>query len=478
MQGIARAPGAQQMPGMAAGGIVAFANGGETQEDRDRKAILAALEQAGMGAAKLAAAGYDVFTMPVRALAGIYNTLARGPRAFGVNLPFIPKEFGQESMTPAMDRLMQREAAAQEPQKALSMEAPEMPVSIAAPQQAAPTAPTAPAAPAMRMPPAQVTSKVPVAPGAGIAQGPAAQVLNPAAMGQGISPSPLEQATEKSATAMMGMRPETEIEAARKRYSQTMDPALQAAQAERRRGLEEIEAFNKPDPERQKREAVYAMLRGYAQPVPGGGGISQFFLNAGAAGNRYQQAQRDMELKNMLERQRRRGEITGADVKSAEELFKSGEATYGPSLQAQAAGTRAGTDLLGTRERAATAAADRASREKITMAQIKAAERRAAEDSGATTDLQRKINLFKQDPETYKSIFGREEKNVAFEALKLQANLLGQQLNSSTIVLNDKEKNAIAQEIAMIKSALAKLSGISSGAAPQGKVDTSNPLLK
>jgi hypothetical protein len=118
----------QPVPGMAGGGMVAFRDGGlaeddltgadleglvaegaTSQEAQDRQSILSALSSMGMTAEKLAAAGYDVFTMPVRALAGVYNTLARGPRAFGVPLPFIPEAFGQNSLTPAMDKITARE---------------------------------------------------------------------------------------------------------------------------------------------------------------------------------------------------------------------------------------------------------------------------------------------------------------------------------------------------------------------------------
>lgn len=92
----------------ASGGVVAFAEGGmpysEPQEEKDRQAIIAELKGMGDTVGKLAAAGYDITTLPIRALAGIYNTVARGPRAFGVPLPFVPKEFGTESMTPMYDK--------------------------------------------------------------------------------------------------------------------------------------------------------------------------------------------------------------------------------------------------------------------------------------------------------------------------------------------------------------------------------------
>jgi hypothetical protein len=122
----------QPVPGMANGGMVAFDKGGLTeadlegldedlvaegnstassQEERDRQTILGALRQAGYTAQELAAAGFDVISMPVRGLMGVYNTLVRGPRAFGVDLPFIGEDYSEfiSSMTPAMDAVRRRE---------------------------------------------------------------------------------------------------------------------------------------------------------------------------------------------------------------------------------------------------------------------------------------------------------------------------------------------------------------------------------
>jgi hypothetical protein len=104
--------------GFARGGIVAFDKGGATaqsQEERDRQAILSALSAAGFSAQKLAAAGFDVLSMPARALMGVYNTLARGPRAFGVNLPFIGEDSPEliSSMMPATDAVRRKETERQ-----------------------------------------------------------------------------------------------------------------------------------------------------------------------------------------------------------------------------------------------------------------------------------------------------------------------------------------------------------------------------
>jgi hypothetical protein len=129
----------------SAGGIVAFSGGGRTpyqdeeptQEEKDREVIMRLLRDVGLGAGKLAAAGYDIFTLPVRGIAGAYNTIARIPRAFSVPLPFVPKEFGTESMTPMYDRYFRQQENSQPtqpPQQAPSPTQPQV-VEVAEPSQ-------------------------------------------------------------------------------------------------------------------------------------------------------------------------------------------------------------------------------------------------------------------------------------------------------------------------------------------------------
>lgn len=103
---------APAMQGFADGGIVGFADGGMplgNQEQADRAAILRELEGMGVTVGKLAAAGYDVLTMPVRGLAMVYNQLARVPRAFGAGQTLIPEEFTGGSLTPMYDKFFPRE---------------------------------------------------------------------------------------------------------------------------------------------------------------------------------------------------------------------------------------------------------------------------------------------------------------------------------------------------------------------------------
>jgi hypothetical protein len=134
---------APNMQKMADGGIIAFAGGGDTdgvahfdsgdlvkQEERDREDFLYGLRRTG-------AAAKDVFSMPVRGVAGAAESIITRPlRAAGVPIPYLPDDFyggDRTSPTPYMDAIRREEAAK------------------------SPTAPAAPAAPAVATttPPAQ-----------------------------------------------------------------------------------------------------------------------------------------------------------------------------------------------------------------------------------------------------------------------------------------------------------------------------------
>lgn len=84
------------------GGIVAFAGGGLSQEERDRAAIIDTLRRAG-------AATADVLSLPFRGLAGAAESAITRPlRAMGAPIPYLPRWFyggDASSLTPFMDRL-------------------------------------------------------------------------------------------------------------------------------------------------------------------------------------------------------------------------------------------------------------------------------------------------------------------------------------------------------------------------------------
>jgi hypothetical protein len=95
----------QQPVGMAGGGIVAFSNGGSTEEEqrkKDRERIMGGLESLGAAAA-------DVITLIPRGIAGAAESAITRPlRALGVDIPYLPEGFyggDRSSMTPYYDQL-------------------------------------------------------------------------------------------------------------------------------------------------------------------------------------------------------------------------------------------------------------------------------------------------------------------------------------------------------------------------------------
>lgn len=97
----------ERSPGMAGGGIVAFAAGEDvkedkTQEETDREKLRDVFR-------RVKAAGTDIITAPARGLAGAFeSTFTRGARAAGIPVPYLPSDFyggDPTSLTPFYDRL-------------------------------------------------------------------------------------------------------------------------------------------------------------------------------------------------------------------------------------------------------------------------------------------------------------------------------------------------------------------------------------
>jgi hypothetical protein len=102
---------APNMQKMADGGIVAFAGEDESlvkQEEQDREDFLYGLRRTG-------AAAKDIFSMPVRGVAGAAESVITRPlRAAGVPIPYLPDAFyggDRASPTPYMDAIRREEAA-------------------------------------------------------------------------------------------------------------------------------------------------------------------------------------------------------------------------------------------------------------------------------------------------------------------------------------------------------------------------------
>jgi len=95
----------EQPVGMAGGGIVAFKDGGSTEEEqrkKDRERIMGGLESLGAAAA-------DIATLIPRGVAGAAESVITRPlRALGVDIPYLPEGFyggDRSSMTPYYDQL-------------------------------------------------------------------------------------------------------------------------------------------------------------------------------------------------------------------------------------------------------------------------------------------------------------------------------------------------------------------------------------
>jgi hypothetical protein len=273
--------------GFADGGIVAFAGGGDinpkTQEQQDREKIISALNAAGFSAQKLAAAGFDIISMPARALMGVYNSLVRGPRAFGLNLPFIGEDSPEfiSSMTPAMDAVRRAEDAKKyteymDPNRPPTFGAPASPAPLRGaptPPRPAPAGAGAPAALPAPPPLVRLQSLTPSASGAprpspaagaatglGAGAGAGADVVASPAAGQ-IDLSNLS-AAQKALAELVGQRGAVspEVAAARAEYDRmsrtALDPAeqqLRELEAQQRRGV-----FSDP-------EALMEMLAGMGE---------------------------------------------------------------------------------------------------------------------------------------------------------------------------------------------------------------------
>ena len=274
MGGIAAAPGAQaaaQPKMMATGGIVAFAEGGDTgkkpldeearreleQARGDREAMLSTIK-------KLAAAGYDVATLIPRGLMGAFESgVTRPLRALGVPIPYLPESaYGGDrtSMTPMMDKLRRQEAQAALPDQSAAETAR---LESAAQPPAAPAAPAPaprPAAPAglAGLPGAQAAPSTAPRPAAPAAPAPTA----------GTPSDPLAEALRKQSMEAMGIDP-AQVERDRRKEIQGL-MEFPEEQARRRAAIDAQRKLYEQDfdPERQRRE-----------------GIKQFLINAG--GRRY-----------------------------------------------------------------------------------------------------------------------------------------------------------------------------------------------
>ena len=171
---------------------------------------------------------------------------------------------------------------------------------------------------------------------------------------------------------------------------------------------------------------------------------------------------RTMQLDEQARRQKQqeqldalRKEMLGGARVGREKGFEAGIGAEKAAMEQQA---RLGQIDVGLQDVSAKreATAERAS---TAQEQIKSAERLAAQRTRAPTELQEKIRLFKDDPETYKAMFIKPEKDQAFNALKEQADILTKRL-TGPIPLTGTDKQLVEAELAKVQRALSQISGV------------------
>jgi hypothetical protein len=295
----------------ATGGIVAFGTGTEdknvkdatdAQLKSDRESFLGGLESIG-------AAAKDIFTMPVRAGAGIINNaIIRPARAVsGSSIPYI---FGSdpnytESMTPYYDKIREREAK----------------------EQAQLTGPTAAdkedanAGAAARALAESNAKKRQVADSTSRVNNPSAPPAAP--------PAPATPAQPTFSTTLPKAEDLTDEELYnRQKKLQQLAGVSQDPYADYKKRLSDIEAKRAKDAEGDALRGLAASLSGYATAAPekGGGYAAAMMAEAGGkfdketAALRDKQAMEMAELNRNLEKEddaRRRGDVAGVEAARA-----------------------------------------------------------------------------------------------------------------------------------------------------------------
>jgi len=350
--GIASAPGASavaQPKMMATGGIVAFAEGGDTGTADGRKppdgAALKAFQdaertgdrQAVMGVlTNLAAVGYDIATFIPRIFSNTRDSFIRGgarvARALGapsgeVRLPGSLFRVGNNSMTPAMDMLRR---AKLEQEKTATATPPTAPPVVDAPPTAPPTAlptalPTAPpgtTATAARRPGATPPPATPAAAPTTPPDNFDSELRAAALENAKIDPAKRQLAEEKRVEQRMALTPEQ-----RKVYE------------DRTSGLQKMydQQYN---PERTRREQISRALIG------AGGRRYGEFGAAAIAGLDYADQQRASQMKDFNALQTSREGIVGLDRANVEKGIGAGQKAFDMSSRSQQQGLASGVNIF------------------------------------------------------------------------------------------------------------------------------------
>lgn len=367
MSGIARAPGAQaaaQPKMMAEGGIVAFAEGGDTgkkplddaakreiaraQMQGDREALMGVLR-------KLGAAGYDVATIIPRGLAGAIDTaIVRPARAItGKEIPYLGSMIDTESATPAMDELSRQQTQPATPTPASNRAMLNQADAQLRAQPPAAPRPPAPAGLASLPATAAAPAAGPAAPTAGPAAGP-----RPTAPGVAMIPG-LKESIEADAARDPEAAQRAQEDRIREMYKLSPEQRAVYEQgiAQRQRMFDE--AY---DPERQRRE-------GLKQFLIGAGGRRYGEFGGGAqAGMSYDEGQRAQRLKDFEAMQKSREGLVGLEREGIKPAIEGGLKGLEQASAQRRQGQASGVNVYGTDVQANTAALNR----QVEMAKVAA----------------------------------------------------------------------------------------------------------
>lgn len=402
MGGIASAEGAasaMEPKAMAAGGIVAFKEGGAADKKPLDEKAQAALEEAQrsgdrnammMTIKKLGAAGYDVATLIPRAFMGVAEDLSntRLGRALGADFKIPQAAYGGDraSMTPMMDRVKREEQglaslpttapqAPASPAPAMDAETQKLARLSANPPAAQNTNPALrPAAPMAPPPPPQAGPRPPM-PAA-----PAAPAAPPRPQDQGLGglqmgppEDTLQNALRRQSIAGMNIDPKAEKLAEEKRIEDRLKltPEQRAVFDE---GIAGQKKFYDQDfdPELQRREGIKRYLLGM-----GGRRTGEFAGGAGAAMD-YDTAQKNQQRARFNEMQKSREGLIGLDRGAVSGGIEGGFKAYEQSGNTQRTALTSGANVFGTE-----------SQSKDNAARIKA----QSEDNAAMREIEKlKIN--------------------------------------------------------------------------------------
>jgi hypothetical protein len=412
MGGIASAPGAasaMEPQAMAAGGIVAFDNGGPTgKKPLDEKAQ-AALEEAQrsgdrnammMTIKKLGAAGYDVATLIPRAFMGVAEDLSntRLGRALGADFKIPQEAYGGDraSMTPMMDQVRRQEQAGLASLPAANAPAPAMDAETqklarlstnppAAQNMNPALQPTAPMAPPP--PPQAAKPPMPNAPPAPAAP-PKPQDQGLGGLQMGPSEDTLQNALRRQSIAGMNIDPKAEKLAEEKRIEDRLKltPEQRAVFDEGIAGQKKF--YDRDfDPETQRREGIKRYLLGM-----GGRSMGEFAGGAETAMN-YDTAQNNQQRARFNEMQKSREGLIGLDRGAVTGGIEGGYKAAEQAGQSQRTALTAGANVFGTETQSKDNAAQRTAKAIQDTAQNEI-ERLKIGAQNAATAAQRDANDF------------------------------------------------------------------------------------